>query len=111
MTVRAGYLLDDDRGSEFRRWSLAALIVFAAHLGLMGTYFLFYTPHPAGHPEGPAILIDLSPPAAPASPKDADAGPVQEEEAPPPDRPPVWAETSGSVKLSLISETSSQARL
>lgn len=85
MTVRAGYLLDDDRGSEFRRWSLAALIVFAAHLGLMGTYFLFYTPHPAGHPEGPAILIDLSPPAAPASPKDADAGPVQEEEAPPPE--------------------------
>jgi protein TonB len=85
MTSRVIHLLDDDRGHEFRRWSLAALIVLAAHLGLVGTYFLLYKPPPQGMPEGPAILIDLSPPAAPASPKDAEMGPVQEETLPPPE--------------------------
>ena len=85
MTGRAIHLLDDDGGYEFRRWSLAALIVLAAHLGLMGTYFLFYKPQAQGTPDSPAIFIDMSPPAAPASPKDAEMGPVQEEEAPPPE--------------------------
>ncbi|MEW6450691.1 MAG: energy transducer TonB [Pseudomonadota bacterium] len=85
MTSRAIHLLEDESGHEFRRWSLAALIVLAAHLGLMGTYFLLYKPQPAGAPEGPAILIDLSPPAAPASPKDTELGPVQEEAVPPPE--------------------------
>jgi protein TonB len=85
MTAGVIHLLDDDHGHDFRRWSLAALIVLAGHLGMMATYFMFYQPHPAGAPEGPAILIDLSPPAAPASPKDAEMGPVQEEVAPPPE--------------------------
>jgi protein TonB len=85
MTSRTIILLDDDRGYEFRRWSLAALIVLAAHLGLMGTYFLFYKSQPQGMPDSPAILIDMSPPAAPPSPKDAEMGPVQEEVAPPPE--------------------------
>jgi protein TonB len=90
MTARAIILLDDQSGYDFRRWSLAALIVLAAHLGLMATYFLLYKPVPAGAPEGPAILIDLSPPAAPASPKDAEMGPVQElEEVVPPPEPQV----------------------
>lgn len=85
MTVRAVHLLDDDGGYEFRRWSLAALIVLAAHLGLVGTYFLFYQPAPAGVPEGPAILIDLSPPAAPSNSTNAEIGPPVEEAMPPPE--------------------------
>ena len=84
MTVRAIHLLDDDGGYEFRRWSLAALIVLAAHLGLVGTYFLFHKPQPQGMPDSPAIFIDMSPPAAPASPKDAEMAPVVEEAAPEP---------------------------
>jgi protein TonB len=86
MTARAVHLLDDDRGHEFRRWSLAALVVLAAHAGLMGTYLLFRPDLPAGAPEAPAILIDLSPlPSAPESAKDAEIGPTVDEAAPPPE--------------------------
>ena len=86
MTGRAIHLLDDDGGYEFRRWSLAALIVLAAHLGLMGSYFLFYQSAPVGNPEGTAIILDLSPPSAPAiSSADTDNSPPVEEAQPPPE--------------------------
>jgi len=86
MTVRAVHLLDDDGGYEFRRWSLAALIVLAAHLGLMGTYFLFYNPVPAGNPEGTAIIVNLLPPSAPSiNSSDVEPGPPVEEVTPPPE--------------------------
>ena len=86
MTARAIHLLDDDRGHEFRRWSLAALIVLAAHAGLMGSYFLWHTTAPAGAPEAPAVFIDMAPlPSAPDSAKDAEQGPPVEEATPPPE--------------------------
>ena len=82
MTARTAHLLDDDRGYEFRRWTLAALIVLAAHGGLMGSYFLLHTVPSAGVSDVPAVLIDMAPlPSA----HDSEPGPVVEEAAPPPE--------------------------
>ena len=86
MTARAVHLLDDDGGYEFRRWGLAALIVLAAHAGLMGTYLLLYIPAMQGAPSAPAIMIDLSPlPAAPESQMDVAPGPEMVESQPIPE--------------------------
>ena len=52
MTAQALILSDPDAGEEFRRWSLAAAIVCAAHFGLMAGYLLL----PAAEPEGAALV-------------------------------------------------------
>ena len=74
-------LLDHDERQGFIRWSLAALVVLAAHIGLMATYILFRNMDTQGSPVAPAVLIDLAPmPVAPA---------VQEQDlAPGPETPP-----------------------
>src|SRR6185503_17994996 len=74
-------LLDHDERQGFIRWSLAALIVLAAHIGLMATYILFRNIDTQGSPVTPAVLVDLAPmPVAPA---------VQEQDlAPGPETPP-----------------------
>ena len=72
MTAPALILQGPDAREEFRRWSLAAAIVCAAHVGLMAGYMLMPAAEPEGAMELPAVLIDFAPvPAAPASPDGA----------------------------------------
>ncbi len=68
MTAPALILQGPDAGEEFRRWSLAAAIVCAAHFGLMAGYMLVPAAEPDGAADSPAVLVDLTPtPPAPAS--------------------------------------------
>jgi protein TonB len=68
MTAQALILQDTNARQEFRRWSLAAAIVCAAHVGLMAGYMWVPTAEPDGAAESPAVLVDLAPtPPAPPS--------------------------------------------
>jgi protein TonB len=92
MTAGALILPDPDGAVEFRRWSLAALIVLAAHFGLMGTYFLLPAPEAEGSPDAPVVVLDFAPvPEAPASQFDIAPGPEMQE-AQPTSKPPPQAE-------------------
>jgi protein TonB len=85
MTAAALILPAPDGGAEFRRWSLAAAIVCAAHFGLMGAYLLMPKAEPEGAAESPAVLVELAPvPVAPASPDDIAPGPDMLEAQPTP---------------------------
>jgi protein TonB len=88
MTAAALILQGPDAGEEFRRWSLAAAVVCAAHFGLMAGYMLIPAAEPDGAAESPAVLVDLAPVAvAPASPDDIAPGPDMLEAQPTP-KPP-----------------------
>ena len=88
MTAPALILQGPDAREEFRRWSLAAAIVCAAHVGLMAGYMLMPAAEPEGAMESPAVLIDFAPvPAAPASPDDIAPGPDMLEAQPTPMSP------------------------
>jgi protein TonB len=68
MTAPALILQGPDTREEFRRWSLAAVIVCAAHVGLLAGYTLMPDEEPDGASESPAVLVDLAPtPPAPPS--------------------------------------------
>ena len=68
MTAPVLILQGPDAREEFRRWSLAAAIVGAAHFGLMAGYMLIPAAEPDGAAESPAVLVDLAPtPPAPPS--------------------------------------------
>src|SRR5215510_8331718 len=58
--------LDDEVGRrELWRWALAALIMLAAHLGIVATYLLLHRPD-TGPSGAPVVVIDLAPyPSAP----------------------------------------------
>jgi len=56
MTAPALILQGPDAREEFRRWSLAAAIVCAAHVGLMAGYMLMPAAEPEGAMESPAVL-------------------------------------------------------
>ena len=95
MTAPALILQGPDAREEFRRWSLAAAIVCAAHVGLMAGYMLMPAAEPEGAMESPAVLIDFAPvPAAPASPDDIAPGPDMLEAQPTP-MPPEQVEPQG----------------
>ena len=69
-------LLHDDGRSSLTRWSLAAAVVLAAHVGLVADYRLIDWPQPAAAPDAPAIMVELAPlPVAPLSQSDAAPGP------------------------------------
>lgn len=90
MTVRAASLLDSGGDGGGIRWSVAALVVAAAHVGLIAAYLTVRQAQPAGARDAPAVIVDLSPmPAAPASPTDAAPGPEMAEAEPPPEPPVV----------------------
>ena len=92
MTARALILPDPGVGEEFRRWSLAAAIVCAAHVGLMASYLLLPAAEPEGSAASPAVIVELAPlPVAPASPDDLAPGPDMVEAQPTP-KPPAQAE-------------------
>ena len=76
MTAQALILPPQDQRDEFKRWSLAAAIVVAAHFGLIATYWLAPKAGPQGAPLAPAVLMDLAPnPVAPESQQDITPGP------------------------------------
>jgi protein TonB len=84
MTAMA--LLDRDDDRDLGRWLLAAAIVLAVHAGIAATYFLWFSQAPAGAPQSPPVLIDMSPlPASPESPMDIAPGPEMVEAQPPPE--------------------------
>jgi protein TonB len=85
MNAQALILADPNAGEEFRRWSLAAAIVCAAHFGLMAGYLLIPAAEPEGAAFSPAVIIELAPlPVAPASPDDIAPGPDMLEAQPTP---------------------------
>ena len=61
MTAPVLILQGPDAREEFRRWSLAAAIVCAAHFGLMAGYAFMPAEEPDGASESPAVLVDLTP--------------------------------------------------
>ena len=88
MTAQALILPNPDAGEEFRRWSLAAAIVCAAHFGLMAGYLLMPAAEPEGAAVSPAVIVELAPlPVAPASPDDIAPGPDMLEAQPTPKLP------------------------
>ena len=92
MTAQALILQGPDARDEFRRWSLAAAIVCAAHFGLLAGYALMPAADPDGAADSPAVLVDLAPaPVAPASPDDIAPGPDMLEAQPTP-KPPEQVE-------------------
>src|SRR5262245_52756607 len=75
MTARAIALLDRDDGADLARWTLAAAVVLAIHLGLMATYLLLFQQQHS-HGVSAPLIVDMVPmPAAPASPLDLAPGP------------------------------------
>ncbi|MEA2975064.1 MAG: periplasmic protein TonB [Alphaproteobacteria bacterium] len=69
MTARAVALLNEPDDLGIGRWSLAAAIVLAVHLGLMATYLWLAREQSSVEPEAGAVLIDLAPLAADAPPE------------------------------------------
>src|SRR5262249_33533800 len=65
MKVRALRLDDEVDRRELWHWALAALIMLAAHLGIVATYLLLHRPD-TGPSGAPVVVIDLAPyPSAP----------------------------------------------
>jgi periplasmic protein TonB len=88
MTAKALVLPIPDGAEEFRRWSIAAAIVCAAHVGLMAAYLLVPKLQPEGAAESPAVIVELAAlPVAPASPDDIAPGPDMMEAQPTPQLP------------------------
>jgi len=86
--VRAIRLDDEVDRHELWRWALAALIMLAAHLGIVATYMLLHRPD-AGPQGTPVVLIELAPaPVAPQQQEQVDLQPEPEmkEEQPEPER-------------------------
>ncbi len=79
----------EERG-EVTRWSIAAAIVLAGHLGLGASYLLLCNTESSGMPAAPAVIIDLAPlPVAPASELDTAPGPQMQESLVRPEPKPV----------------------
>jgi protein TonB len=91
MTARAIALLNEPDDLGIGRWSLAAAIVLAAHLGLMATYLWLAPEQSSGEPEAGAVLIDLAPLVADAPPEPEVVRPPEPEvvETPPQPEPQI----------------------
>jgi len=90
MTAAGPVLPGERAGGEIRRWSLAAALVVASHLGLVAGYLMLAPAAPQGSPASPAVMIDLAPmPVAPESPVDLAPGPEMVEAEPPEATPQV----------------------
>ena len=83
MTALAATLIDHEEDAGLARWTLAAAVVLAAHVGVAASYFLLHAPQPQGSPQAPAVMLELAPlPEALESPRDVEPAP-QMVEAPP----------------------------
>ncbi len=97
MATHALALLEPDERGETARWTLAALIVLAAHFGLAATYWLWPPPPAESAAMAPAVILELAPlPVSPTSPADLAPGPemVESEQSsePAPVTPPEMTE-------------------
>jgi protein TonB len=89
MMAKASTLFEFDESREFARWSVAAAVVLAAHLGLAASYLLLRNVHPDGVLPAPVVIIDLAPvPVAPSSEHDIAVGPQMVEALAPPEPTP-----------------------
>ena len=71
MKARAIAPFEFDEQREFARWSVAAAVVLAAHLGIATSYLLLRNVQPDGMPAAPVVIVDLAPlPVAPSSDQD-----------------------------------------
>jgi protein TonB len=85
MTAHAGALPGLDSRDDLRRWLLAAVIVVAAHAGLIAGGALWPPDHAPGAASAPAVILDFAPlPVAPVSPADLAPGPEMAESQPTP---------------------------
>ncbi len=85
---------EPDRRGEFTRWSVAALVVVAAHLALVGTYLLL-RPAPDGGATAPVVDVQFMPPEAATAVTERVAPPLdQPKEAPPLPPPPLQSEAT-----------------
>ena len=92
MTAPALILQGPDAREEFWRWSLAAAVICAAHVGLMAGYVLMPAAELDGSAESPVVLVELAPvPAAPASPNDMAPG-IETSKTQPTPKPPEQVE-------------------
>src|SRR5262249_17666128 len=87
MKARALRLDDEVDRRELWHWALAALIMLAAHLGIVATYLLLHRPDP-GPSGAPVVVIDLAPyPSAPRQdPVELPPDPPMQEAQPEPER-------------------------
>jgi len=91
VTVLTFNSYEPERGGEFTRWTMAALVVSALHVGLAATYLLL-KPEPEARAEAPVIDVAFMPeaptpvPAVPETQQSADQPPVPVD--PPTDVPP-----------------------
>jgi protein TonB len=76
MTAQSLILPAED-GAEFKRWALAAAMVFVLHVGAVGAYLYVAPEEDAGVSDTPAVFVDLTPMSA-SSPSTADLPPGQE---------------------------------
>jgi len=88
---------EPERPSEVSRWSLAAAVVLAAHLGIAVLY-LVLRPESGDRAQAPVIAVEFAPapvepPAVPATPEMTEVQPVDEQEPPPPLQPQSPPET------------------
>ena len=61
MTVTAILPANGDTRSELARWSASAVVVLAAHIGIIAGYWLLRPLQPQGSEDAPAVIIDLAP--------------------------------------------------
>ena len=87
MKARALRLDDEVDRRELWRWALAALIMLAAHLGIVATYLLLHRPG-TGPSGAPVVVIDLAPyPSAPRQdPVELPPDPPMQEAQPEPEQ-------------------------
>ena len=85
--ARAIALDDEVDRREVWRWALAALLMLAAHLGIVATYLLLHRPD-AGPSGAPVVVIDMAPyPAAPQQDQvELPPGPPMQEAQPDPEQ-------------------------
>ena len=99
-TAVVGFYEPEHRSDAFR-WSLAAVVVLAAHLGIVAAY-LVLRPDPGDSTQAPVIAVEFEPmpvepaPAIAAAPEMVPAPPLEEQE-PPPSQPLAPPETQAMV--------------
>lgn len=101
MSTLALGVYEPERPSEVFRWSLAAAVVLAAHLGVAVAY-LVLRPESGDRAQAPVIAVEFAPapvepPAVPAMPDMTEVQPVEEPQPPPPLQPQSPAETQAML--------------
>jgi periplasmic protein TonB len=100
-TAVVGFYEPEGRSDSFR-WSLAAVAVLAAHLGILAAY-LALRPDPGDQAQAPVIAVEFEPmpvepaPAVAAAPEMLPSPPLEEQEPPPPSQPLSPPETQTMV--------------